>query len=424
MKKRINIAELLKDCPKGMELDCTMFENVTLVRVDMNKRQFPIEIAVSGVRSKYLSKEGCFHDTTLSPESKCVIFPKGKTTWDGFVPPCPFKDGDILYAIDEGNEYIFIFKEVYENERVYCHLNLKGNNLRIQEVWITDYNPTTHRLATEEEKQKLFDAIKATGYKWNEENKTLEKLVEPIEDKGNISDGYHTFNELYEYRLLYNASMFNELAKQGLYDVHKSKRHSDGTIPFGDENWFIVQAELPTGQISNHYEMKDWELFNIPEKEKANHYDGHTPQDVAKRLRDFLSLKKYIVPKFKVGDYVAKKDGISVPVLITNVGDEFYYSNTEKSVGVFSIQEQDDWVLVTNKFDITTLKPFDKVLVRETKEQVWVADLFSNAYNGLFRGYIFTCVGHYPNQCIPYEGNEHLLGTTNDCDEHFKTWER
>lgn len=113
------------------------------------------------------------------------------------------------------------------------------------------------------------------------------------EDKGNISDGYHTFNELYEYRLLYNASMFNELAKQGLYDVHKSKKHSDGTIPFDDENWFIVQAELPTGQISNHYEMKDWDLFNVPEKEKANQYDGHTPQDVAKRLRDFLTIKNY-----------------------------------------------------------------------------------------------------------------------------------
>lgn len=117
------------------------------------------------------------------------------------------------------------------------------------------------------------------------------KEQEPMEDKGNISDGYHTFNELYEYRLLYNASMFNELAKQGLYDVHKSKLHSDGTIPFDDENWFIVQAELPTGQISNHYEIKDWDLFQIPVKEKANPYDGHSPQDVAKRLREFLTPK-------------------------------------------------------------------------------------------------------------------------------------
>jgi len=85
--------------------------------------------------------------------------------------------------------------------------------------------------------------------------------------------------------------MFNELAKQGLYDVHKSKKHSDGTIPFGDENWFIVQAELPTGQISIHYEMKDWDLFQVPVKEKANSYDGHTPQDVAKRMREFLTPK-------------------------------------------------------------------------------------------------------------------------------------
>ena len=126
--------------------------------------------------------------------------------------------------------------------------------------------------------------------------KQLNKFNEPykeevVEDKGNISDGYHTFNELYEYRLLYNASMFNELSKQGLYDVHKSKLHSDGTIPFDDENWFIVQAELPTGQISNHYEIKDWNLFQVPVKEKANPYDGHSPQDVAKRLREFLTPK-------------------------------------------------------------------------------------------------------------------------------------
>ena len=48
---------------------------------------------------------------------------------------------------------------------------------------------------------------------------------DPTKDMGEVSDGYHTFNELYEYRLLYNASLFNEFAKQNLYDVHKSKRH-------------------------------------------------------------------------------------------------------------------------------------------------------------------------------------------------------
>ena len=109
-------------------------------------------------------------------------------------------------------------------------------------------------------------------------------------DAGEVSDGYHTFNELYEYRLLYNASFFNELAKQNLYDVHKSKKHSDGEECFGGGQ-FIVMAELPTGQISNHYPMKDWYLFHIPEKEKANKWDGHTPQDVVKRMREFLTPK-------------------------------------------------------------------------------------------------------------------------------------
>ena len=108
---------------------------------------------------------------------------------------------------------------------------------------------------------------------------------------GEFSDGYHTFNELYDYRKAYNAAFFNELAKQGLYDVHKSRLHSDGEIPFGDNNWFIVMAELPTGQISNHYKIKDWDLFNIPEKEKANDWDGHSPQDVYERLVKYLNNK-------------------------------------------------------------------------------------------------------------------------------------
>ena len=46
--------------------------------------------------------EGCWDK---SSSAKCVIFPKGKTTWKGFVPPCQFKDGDI---ISNGN-YIAIF---------------------------------------------------------------------------------------------------------------------------------------------------------------------------------------------------------------------------------------------------------------------------------------------------------------------------
>jgi hypothetical protein len=107
-------------------------------------------------------------------------------------------------------------------------------------------------------------------------------------DKTRISDGHHTFHELYEFRKIYNAALFNIWAKEGKYDVHKSWRHHNGETCFGG-GWFIILANLPSGQISNHYPMSDWELFNVPEQEKALFpYDGHTSQDVLERIKSVL----------------------------------------------------------------------------------------------------------------------------------------
>lgn len=112
----------------------------------------------------------------------------------------------------------------------------------------------------------------------------INELVQTLENKGDVSDGYHTFNELYEFRKTFNAALFNEWATQEKYSVHKSIRHNDGELCFGG-GWFIVVAVLPTGQISNHYEMKDWDLFKCPESPYALYeFDGHTPADVLDRL--------------------------------------------------------------------------------------------------------------------------------------------
>lgn len=110
----------------------------------------------------------------------------------------------------------------------------------------------------------------------------------------NTSDGYHTFKELYEFRLLLTAALFNSWYdvsldfNQNIRYVCKSRLHSDGTVPFNDDNWFIVVGGLPTGQISFHYEMKDWDLFQIPEVTIPPQYDGHSAEDVAIRLRSYL----------------------------------------------------------------------------------------------------------------------------------------
>ena len=52
-----------------------------------------------------------------------------------------------------------------------------------------------------------------------------------------------------------------------------------------------VSAMLPTGLISNHYKTEDWDLFQIPEVEKALYkFDGHTPQDVLVRLKNLIKI--------------------------------------------------------------------------------------------------------------------------------------
>ena len=56
-------------------------------------------------------KNGCY---TAHKLSKCVIFPKGKTTWEGFVPPCKFKDGDVIYVKSKSilnTELVGIYKK-------------------------------------------------------------------------------------------------------------------------------------------------------------------------------------------------------------------------------------------------------------------------------------------------------------------------
>lgn len=123
--------------------------------------------------------------------------------------------------------------------------------------------------------------------------------------ENDINDGHHSFADLYEFRKMYNAVLFNEWAKEyreqtsiegnlsdnftAKYDVHKSWKHHDGEDCFGG-GWFIVVAVLPTGQISNHYKASDWNLFNIPVWEKAKHeFDGHTPEDVLTRLKDLAT---------------------------------------------------------------------------------------------------------------------------------------
>lgn len=157
----------------------------------------------------------------------------------------------------------------------------------INSEWLLSEYETTLRKEQEEAYTKGYNAGLADGT-----GKPLlaieqireEAVAEAVKVTENTSDGYHTFKELYEFRKIYNAALFNEWAKQGKYNVHKSMKHSDGELCFGG-GWFIVVATLPTGDISNHYEMKDWGLFQCEEREIAKEWDGHTAKNVVERLQ-------------------------------------------------------------------------------------------------------------------------------------------
>ena len=297
MEKRINITELLKNCPEGMELDCTIWDNVTLGYV-CKSNSLPICVRIPNNGTIFLSKYGQLHDDNYC---KCVIFPKGKTTWEGFIPPGQFKDGDIIYFITENdNEYISILQNTTDfYVETYADFTIVTSECSLGTSFYVD-KIKHQRLATEEEREKLFQAIKDNGYKWNAETKTIEKL-----------------------------------------------------------------------------------------------------------------------PKFKVGDKIIHKEsGLYCYLEEYAEGLKAYHT----SIGLaLTCKDLEQWELAPNKFDITTLKPFDKVLVRNFNTGIWF-NQFYMLYDGN-EEYPFTCTYNCWKQCVPYEGNEHLLGTTDDCNDFYNTWE-
>ena len=76
-----------------------------------------------------------------------------------------------------------------------------------------------------------------------------------------------------------------------------------------------------------------------------------------------------------------------------------------------------------DKFDVNTLQPFDKVLVRDFLNEGWMADFFERIDENDVH-YNANCVTSHWIQCIPYnEETKHLLGKTTDCPEYYKWWE-
>lgn len=113
--------------------------------------------------------------------------------------------------------------------------------------------------------------------------------VANVDDIGEVSDGFHTFNGLYEQRMI----LFAALVKAYKNRSWKSYRHEDGEYCFGG-GWFIVGIDTPEGSYTYHYENKYWDMFDCVDLPKAKHWDGHTEKDVT-RLLSLPSAQPYPV---------------------------------------------------------------------------------------------------------------------------------
>jgi hypothetical protein len=412
MENKVNIADLLNDCPSGMKLNCLMYEDVYFDYVKHNIIHCYIQLETH--KSFIMFNQ---HGTTNSNiKSKCVIFPPGKTTWDGFVPPCKFKDGDIIsngrciciYNGNNDNNYYGFYVGLGHIDFPNYFIDTSQNSYFTKE--------DTH-LATEEEKQKLFDAIKENGYHWNEETKSLEKLVKP-----KFKDGDRVKRKNVNYTYIVTIS---EIDGDYYGCVNEGGEYSNIYVKSAQDNWELVPDEIePKFKVGDRVKHKQSFISGIitnidDDCYKIKYDSGAVSFAIINDQDDWELVLDEIEPKFKVGDKIRLKGNPNYIYNITGIKEN------KSGCGVtfdlrFSEQDKNwNWF---PKFDISTLKPFkSEVLVRDSRDKIWKPAIF-----GCFAGKASPyCVlgGICWKYCIPYEGNEHLCGKTDDCDEYYKTWE-
>jgi len=102
---------------------------------------------------------------------------------------------------------------------------------------------------------------------------------------GRVSDGYHTFDELYHHR----AILFSVICNQNKELAWKAKSHDDGTMY---ANMFIVGIKTPLGQATYHYDVNPyWDMFDVQALDKAPRWDGHTPTQAIERIAILSKIK-------------------------------------------------------------------------------------------------------------------------------------
>ncbi len=124
------------------------------------------------------------------------------------------------------------------------------------------------------------------------------KTIKIIDDgkRIQVSDGYHTFRELYAHRfrlfialckMIFKAQLSNLTLDKDRYLIWRAKKHEDGTMYTG---MFVMGISIIKGQqLSYHLPLTLWnDTWFARELQHAPHFDGHTSDDVLERLKNLI----------------------------------------------------------------------------------------------------------------------------------------
>ena len=169
--------------------------------------------------------------------------------------------------------------------------------------------------------------------------------VAGISEIDDLSDGFHTFRQLYYQRMM----LFAVIVKQNHDRAWKSLRHEDGELCFGG-GWFIVGIDTPEGGYTYHYENNYYSLFDCEELECGKHWDGHTEKDVTR----LLSLQ--VVPDTNVGDTISRK-GVFIPNITVEMFrnaslegvEDLMASGEMEDISLPSAQPEQKWIPCSEK---------------------------------------------------------------------------
>ena len=357
---KINIAEILKDCPPGMKLYSPIFGDVYL-----NKIRPHLAIVVTTDKEQGNIKEEFLYDGRYWINGECMLFPsKDQRDWSKFQRP-PFKDGDILYIDCTGdecsykhNKYIFILKEISDGKiYCYCYIDEVNKYKKFNISWLSDMTYTP-RFATEEEKEKLFDTIKENGYHWNTATKTLEKLVEP---KFKVGDRIRRKSSIDKYNGIEEGNI--EYITDNTYGI--TIPHLVGIVTYipivDQDNWELVTLKFKTGdRIRRKFKRKfkrreegeitcvSFNFYTIFTTDEKTIYIYIREQDEWELVSDEIK------PKFKVGDRIKHKltgEIYTVMFVLPHGGGTYEVAITNELCQSISIKEQDIYELVSDEIE-------------------------------------------------------------------------